>query len=414
MAYTIIRSDNSTVLTTIQDGAVNTTSTSLGLPGRNYAGYGQIQDTNFVRMLENFASANPPANPLKGQLWFNTSNPNQPVLCVCPADGTTVASQWIKLTSATSAGATTLGNVTITGDIVSANNATITNNLITSTLAVATVTVSSAITSNIATITTANVTSVLNARYISTGSQTNPGNIQGAWTVNGNPSGNALSIINGNVSFTASSTNGIKCDNYMYANGAPFNPSGTYNNGNVSDYLTGANNVTQFNGNITPNNLSSNTISTLSGTGTISGIWTLTTGARINATYADLAERFEADDIYDAGTVVEIGGDKEITAVTKDASEEVFGVVSTTAGFTMNGAAGSDETHPSVAVSGRVLVKVIGKVKKGQRLVSAGIKGYARAAKKEELTAFNVIGRALENKTDAATGMVLAVVSITK
>ena len=54
MAYTIIKSDG-TVLTTIADGTINTTSTSLQLPGRNYAGYGQYLDTNFVHMVENFA-----------------------------------------------------------------------------------------------------------------------------------------------------------------------------------------------------------------------------------------------------------------------------------------------------------------------------------------------------------------------
>ena len=71
MAYTIIRSDGSQ-LTTIADGTINTTSTSLSLPGRNYAGYGQSLDTNFVRQLENYANSSPPPNPLRGQLWFNT------------------------------------------------------------------------------------------------------------------------------------------------------------------------------------------------------------------------------------------------------------------------------------------------------------------------------------------------------
>ena len=50
MAYTIVKSDG-TVLTTIPDGTINTTSTSLGLPGKNYAGYGQSLDTNFTRIL---------------------------------------------------------------------------------------------------------------------------------------------------------------------------------------------------------------------------------------------------------------------------------------------------------------------------------------------------------------------------
>lgn len=59
MAYTIIRSDGTT-LTTIQDGTINTTSTSLALPGRNYAGYGQSLDTNQVRILESWANTSPP------------------------------------------------------------------------------------------------------------------------------------------------------------------------------------------------------------------------------------------------------------------------------------------------------------------------------------------------------------------
>ena len=55
MAYTILKSDG-TVLTTIADGTINTNATSLGLPGRNYAGYGETIDTNFAHLIENFAS----------------------------------------------------------------------------------------------------------------------------------------------------------------------------------------------------------------------------------------------------------------------------------------------------------------------------------------------------------------------
>ena len=77
----------------------------------------------------------------------------------------------------------------------------------------------------------------------------------------------------------------------------------------------------------------------------------------------------------------------------------------------MNAGAGSDDTHPPVAVGGRVQVKVIGKVRKGQRLVSAG-NGIARAAKAGEATSFNKIGRALAHKTDDGVGTVEAFVSI--
>ena len=122
MAYTIVKSDG-TVLTTIADGTINTTSTTLGLPGRNYAGYGQTLDTNFVHQLENFADTTPPANPIRGQLWFNTNNST---LYVCPADGTSNALAWLGLTSTSSGGTTTFGAVTVTGTL-QANNITATN-----------------------------------------------------------------------------------------------------------------------------------------------------------------------------------------------------------------------------------------------------------------------------------------------
>lgn len=397
MAYTIVKSDG-TVLTTIPDGTINTTSTSLGLPGRNYAGYGQSLDTNFVHQLENFADTTPPSNPIRGQLWFNT---NDSTLYVCPSDGA-VQADWLALTSTSSGGTTTFGQVTVTGDL-EANNLTATNAIVGDTITVRLATVTANATIATANITTANLSTTRTA-VITTGAQSTAGTMTGAWTVNGASSGNALIVTGGNIY----AVSGIKTDGYYYANGAAFNPTGTYNNGNVFDYLTGANAVTQFSGNIAPTKI---TTSTIAGGGNISGTWTLDSGARFAATYADLAERFEADTSYDPGTVVELGGDKEITAVQYELSEDVFGVVSDTAAYLMNARAGNDTTHPPVAVGGRVLVKVTGKVRKGQRLVAAG-NGIARAAKAGEATAFNVIGRALSNKNDDGVGTVEAFVSI--
>ena len=124
-----------------------------------------------------------------------------------------------------------------------------------------------------------------------------------------------------------------------------------------------------------------------------------------------MAERFAADQSYAPGTVVALGGAKEITAVADDLSEDVFGVISKSAAFLMNGGAGDDVTHPAVAVSGRVPVRVIGRVKKGDRLVAAG-NGLARSARRDEMTAFNVIGRSLENKEKDGEGVVEAIVKL--
>ena len=124
-----------------------------------------------------------------------------------------------------------------------------------------------------------------------------------------------------------------------------------------------------------------------------------------------MAERFETDMAYPAGTVVELGGVAEITKAVDELTENVFGVISDKAAYLMNGAAGSDETHPPVAMTGRVPVMVKGVVNKGDRLVSAG-NGFARAATSSEVTAFNVIGRALESKTTTGEGTVEAIVTI--
>jgi hypothetical protein len=129
------------------------------------------------------------------------------------------------------------------------------------------------------------------------------------------------------------------------------------------------------------------------------------------ALYADVAERFEADELLEPGTVVELGGIKEITRAKTDLSENVFGVISTRPAYTMNGGAGEDDTHPKVAMTGRVPVKVTGYVKKGDRLVSAG-NGVARSALPGEATAFNVIGRSLVDKPTQESGTIEAIVTI--
>ena len=72
MAY-VINKFSGTQLVVLEDGTIDT-STSLNLVGRNYVGYGEVQNENFVYLLENFAHISPPSRPLAGQIWFNTSN----------------------------------------------------------------------------------------------------------------------------------------------------------------------------------------------------------------------------------------------------------------------------------------------------------------------------------------------------
>jgi hypothetical protein len=408
MAYTIVKSDG-TVLTTIADGTINTTSTSVGLPGRNFAGYGQTLDTNFVHQLENFADTTPPANPLTGQLWYNT---NANTLYVCPTDGLSNANAWVSLAVSSANSTTTFGSVQVTGN-VSANNVTAVNNVSGANGIFTNISVSSTanISSGTANIGTGNIGSLF-TQSINAGSQSTAVTLTGVLTQNGAGTANSIAgtsmwVTGGNLVITGGSNIGIRTDNYYYANGAVISFAGSYSNANVQALLP------VYNGAILATTITATALTTGANTtaGTMTGNFTLTAGSRLQSTYADLAERFEADAFYDAGTVVEMGGDKEITAVQYELSEDVFGVVSTTAGYLMNAMAGDDDTHPAIAVGGRVQVKVIGKVTKGQRLVSAG-NGMARAAQKGEATAFNTIGRSLEDKLTDEIGAVEAFVKI--
>jgi hypothetical protein len=401
MAYTIIKS-NGTVLTTIPDGTINTTSTSLGLVGKNFAGYGQTIDTNFVRQLENFASSTPPANPLRGQLWYNTTNST---MYVCPSDGETDANEWLALTSSSDTGVTTFGSIVVTGNI-SANNINLTNSLNAANITALNATITANLAASNAQLTTANIAS-LNTTLIDAGSTSTSGSVIGVWSFDG--SGNAIIANTGNIFINSSY--GILTDNYRFANGVPVSFTGTYSNSNVASYLPTYSGII---GDGTASVIFRGRQITAGGqstTGNITGNWTLIGTSRLNATYADIAERFEADAIYEPGTVVELGGEKEVTAVKFDLSEDVFGVVSNTAAYLMNSTAGNDETHPPVAIGGRVKVKVIGKINKGDRLVSAG-NGIARSALKGEATPFNTIGRSLENKTTDVIDLIEAVVLI--
>ncbi len=104
-------------------------------------------------------------------------------------------------------------------------------------------------------------------------------------------------------------------------------------------------------------------------------------GVATSARYADLAERYETDTLLSPGDVVILGGKKEITASTTENDPMVFGVISTNPAVRMNEDAGTDKTHPFVAMVGRVPCRVIGKVKKGERLITSEHKGVAKVSR---------------------------------
>ena len=130
------------------------------------------------------------------------------------------------------------------------------------------------------------------------------------------------------------------------------------------------------------------------------------------AQYADLAERYAADAPMAAGDVVILGGDQEITLSTRELDTRVFGVISETPAFLMNKDAGNNDSHPMVALQGRVRVKVQGKGKKGDRVVSSSTAGVARVVGLDQCTAFNVLGRLLQDKYNIDTELTECVIGV--
>ena len=429
MSYTITLTDG-TLFATIPDGTINQ-STNLTLVGKNYAGYGQFLDENFIYLLENASNTTAPSAPLTGQLWWDKG-----VGLLKVYTGT----QFKTISSATSSASTPTGAVT--GDLwydttnqqlkVYSGSTWILVGPAFSSGQGTTGAIAATVTDNLS-VTHTVVELWVNdsiVGMISKDAQFTPGGSGpgGGWglqpilpgitlvtTVGGQTplfqgtAANAVALggytssdfLKKNVNETTTGTFGVLNNSGITAGvNQDFKVGVSGANVNISNQTSGGN--INFSANIagTPT-----TVMTINGsTGAISGL-------QITANYADVAERFAADAELAPGTVVELGGTEEITQVRRELSDNVFGVISTQAAYLMNSRAGTDKTHPPVAMTGRVPVRVVGIIHKGDRLVSAG-NGIARAAQPGEATAFNVIGRSLAHKTDTAEGTVEAIVTI--
>jgi hypothetical protein len=447
---------NGTLLEILADGSADTTTTSISLVGKNYAGYGIYLNENFLKLLENFASTatngNPTsptlANPLTGQLWWDTTDkvlkayngtawkeiansspsttapPNPQVGDQWYNTSTNILSvynstQWIAIGPAIPPGvAVTTLEANGLYDNISAVH-TVGNIMVNNKLAAiissdtsAFITQTPSLAGGFSSITPGYniINNLVVGGVINSGAITSSGTII-ASTVNAATIGNTGAILTGTLQ-TAAQTNITSVGTLT---GLTVTATITGSVSGSAATVTGAaqTNITSVgtltgltvSGSIVPSaNLSVNLGDT---THWFNNIY----GTAIHAQYADLAERFASDQPYSAGTVVELGGPAEIMAAGQDLSDNVFGVISTNAAYLMNSGAGSNTTHPPVAVQGRVPVRVTGTVRKGDRLVSAG-NGLARAGARNEITAWNVIGRALADKLDSGEGLIEAVVKL--
>ena len=413
MAY-VINKTNGATFATVSDGTVNTSS-SIAIVGRNYAGYGEFLGENFIKILENSANTSAPGNPLEGQLWYDSGNT---LLSVYNGSE-------FKPISSVNVGASAPTTSLVMGDLWFDSSANKTLHVYDgSAFKLVGPELPAGTTSNDflrsdTNDTTSGTLGVLNDSGLAiglgsdcsisvSGSDVSIKNItsNGDLILSVNDGGVQTSVItidgaSGKALVNSSPTASLGIATKAYVD------SQTSGAGTAAVARDGSNTIT---GVITPD--INNTKDFGSAALKFQTIYATTfSGNASTANYADLAERFEADEVMEAGTVVELGGVNEITQAIDELTDNVFGVISTNAAYLMNAGAGASDTHPPVAMNGRVPVKVIGQVSKGDRLVSAG-NGFARAATQGEITAFNVIGRSLENKTTNGTGTVEAIVKV--
>ena len=141
-------------------------------------------------------------------------------------------------------------------------------------------------------------------------------------------------------------------------------------------------------------------VGNLSTSGTISAVGDINTSGNMralnfNSASADLAEMYVADQNYAPGTVVEFGGTYEITASKQTHSSAVAGIISTQPSYLMNSSQTGEHVLP-VALTGRVPCQVVGKIRKGDRLVASDIPGVAIALDHSSWIPGCIIGKSLE------------------
>jgi len=138
--------------------------------------------------------------------------------------------------------------------------------------------------------------------------------------------------------------------------------------------------------------------------GSTTAWWNTVYGTSVHALYADLAENYESDVEYPPGTVVVFGDETEVTISTGPNDRRVAGVVSTAPAYLMN----KSQAGVSVALQGRVPCQVIGNIRRGDMLVTSQFPGVAMV--NNDPRPGTVIGKALENYTAPAVGVIEVVV----
>jgi len=440
-----------TTLATVEDGTVDQT-TNLKLVGKNYAGYGEIQNENFVHLLENFASANAPSRPLSGQIWFDSAanklkfydgvkfrtTGGAEIGTTQPAGLTTGDFWWDtandQLYAYDGTGFVLVGPQGVGNTVTQLKSRTVKDNvgagtpqaIIEATVDDEVVFIISNTEFTIGTVDPLNLITgfdrirkgitMVNTLQASNGVTSSDHRFWGTAAnalklggvdaanflqVGGNTSfndsgftvgtGNDLRINIGNDGSTAKIINEVGTAVQMGASNTHsisitstgIEPSADntkdlgavskkFNNVYATNFLgtaTTATNVNFASVNY-PGSTSSmaNSVALRDGSGNLAA--NIFNGIATSARYADLAEKYLADAEYPVGTVMAIGGAKEITAATINSI--VAGVVSGAPAFLMNAEL---QSGTAVAIKGRVPVLVKGAVAKGDKIGTSSTAG---------------------------------------
>ena len=384
MATNIYNFDG-TLLTTIPDGSIDTTSASIKFPGRGYVNYGAPVNENMLWIMQHFASPDAPSLPINGQAWYDT---NEKILKVYDATSST----WISAGGAIRSGtAPVSANVGALWYDTTKNQLHVWNGA--SWLLVGPLAASDGLDPLDP---SAPGYSRIEAIRVSDGATTHR-----VWKIS--VGATPVALISADAAFAPAAGNpllsafptiypGITVSNSLSGGGGFFGDTGVFRANQTN--LPAAN----------------NTYNLGSSSAAFANVFaTLFNGTATAARYADLAERYASDVPYDPGTVVKLGGAAEVTCTTTAGDTDVFGVVSTNPAHLMNSDAGTDQSHPAIALVGRVPCKVTGKISKGQRLMSSEIPGTA-CAWDQQFGTTAILGRALEDKNASGPGTIEIVV----
>jgi hypothetical protein len=398
MTY-VINKYNGTILVGIPDKTLNTTATSLKLPGRDLPRYGEPVVENLVWMLEHFAGASPPANPLQGQLWYDTqsdairvytgntwSGTGKVTHGVTPPDSPENGQLWYhsgkkQLWSYDETQWQLIGPagsfIADDGIVPLTNRSSVDTTQVQDTLGG----FHHILRLNISGTTVAIVSK--DPEFTPTPLLSGFTTVAPGITLNSNIPSNKFrgTATQADTATTATNLAGVSSGVFMRRDQT--NVPTTNNTFNLGS--AGARYATMF-------------ATTFDGTAT-------------SALYADLAERYHADAHLSPGTVVCLGGQNEITACDTVACDQVLGVISTAPALCMNSQAGDDISHPYVALMGRCPVRVMGTINKGDRLMSSAMPGVAQKWQPES-GILTILGRSLETKLSVDEGVVEAVVGV--